>query len=66
MELSKYALISTGSELLNSMAVVESADELIMDLISLITSFCARVYGNRGSSRKTELLIAELQNYNDK
>jgi predicted site-specific integrase-resolvase len=37
-------------------------DELMFDLIAIITSFCARIYGRRRSTRKTEKLIAELQN----
>ena len=40
-------------------------DELMMDLISIITSFCARIYGKRRSTRKTERLIAELENKTD-
>ncbi len=35
-------------------------DELMLDFIAIITSFCARLYGRRRSSRKTERLIAEL------
>jgi len=37
-------------------------DELMEDFVSLITSFCARLYGNRRSKRKTEILIKELNN----
>jgi predicted site-specific integrase-resolvase len=37
-------------------------EDLIQDFISVITSFCARVYGQRRSKRKTEKLIQELQN----
>jgi predicted site-specific integrase-resolvase len=36
-------------------------EELIQDFVSLITWFCARIYGQRRSKRKTERLIAELQ-----
>lgn len=36
--------------------------DLIQDFISIITSFCARIYGQRRSKRKTEQLIKELQN----
>jgi predicted site-specific integrase-resolvase len=36
-------------------------DDLIQDFVSIITSFCARLYGQRRSKRKTERLIAELQ-----
>ncbi len=39
-------------------------DELVMDLITIITSFCTRIYGSRPPIRKTERLIAELQNGN--
>ncbi|NEU71688.1 IS607 family transposase [Hassallia byssoidea VB512170] len=35
-------------------------DELMEDLVSIITSFCARLYGLRRSKRKTEKIIAEL------
>ena len=41
----------------------ESAkEEIIEDFVSIITSYCARIYGNRRSKRKTELLIEELEN----
>lgn len=40
---------------------LDSSDELMMDLIAIITSFCDRIYGRRLSTRKTEQLIAELQ-----
>jgi len=38
----------------------ESEADLMQDFISLVTSFCARIYGNRRSKRKTEQLIKEL------
>ncbi len=45
--------------------VVNSVDDdktdLIQDFISIITSYCARIYGNRRSKRKTEQLIKELE-----
>jgi len=37
-------------------------DDLMQDFISIITSYCARIYGLRRSKRKTEKIIAELQN----
>jgi len=37
-------------------------EDLIQDFVSIITSFCARLYGQRRSKRKTERIIAELQN----
>ena len=36
----------------------------MQDFVSIITSFCARLYGNRRKNRKTEKLIEEL-NKND-
>lgn len=38
-----------------------SKEDLIQDFISVITSFCARIYGQRRSKRKTEKLIAEIK-----
>lgn len=40
-------------------------EELIQDFVSIITSYCARIYGNRGSKRKTEKLIKELEKDNE-
>jgi predicted site-specific integrase-resolvase len=36
-------------------------DDLLQDFVSIITSFCARLYGQRRSKRQTERLIQELQ-----
>jgi predicted site-specific integrase-resolvase len=36
-------------------------DELMQDLIAIVTSFAARLYGQRRASRKTEKIIAELR-----
>ncbi len=55
-------------KLLNSkgveIEVVNKADEdkqdLMEDFISIITSYCARIYGSRRSKRKTEKIIKEL------
>ena len=35
--------------------------DLIQDFVSIITSFCAKIYGQRRSKRKTEQLIKELR-----
>ena len=35
-------------------------EDLIQDFVSIVTSFCARLYGQRRSRRATERLIAEL------
>jgi putative resolvase len=40
-------------------------DELMTDLVAIITSFAARLYGQRRAKRKTEKIIAELQESND-
>ena len=36
-------------------------DDLMQDFVSIITSFTARLYGQRGSRRNTERLIKELE-----
>lgn len=43
-------------------AVNTNKEDLIQDFISIITSFCARIYGQRRSRRKSEKLIKELKN----
>jgi len=42
--------------------VNEDEKDLMQDFVSLVTSFCARLYGKRQSKRKTEQLIKELKN----
>lgn len=37
-------------------------DDLMQDFISIITSYCARIYGLRRSKRKTEKIIEALKN----
>jgi len=37
-------------------------EDIIQDFVSIITSYCARIYGQRRSKRKTEKLIEELKN----
>ena len=46
--------------------VVEEKEDLIEDFISIITSFCARIYGNRRVKRKTENIIKELKDESKK
>lgn len=41
----------------------DSKQDLIQDFISVITSFCARIYGQRRSKRKTEKIIEELKKF---
>lgn len=40
-------------------------DDLMQDFVSIITSFCARLYGQRRNKRKTEKLIKQLELEND-
>lgn len=42
----------------------DDKENIIQDFVSIITSYCARIYGNRRSKRKTEQLIKELENKN--
>ena len=37
-------------------------DSLMQDFVSLVTSFCSRLYGQRRNKRKTEQLIEALKN----
>lgn len=50
-----------GCELLIINPPTTDKDDLIQDGVSVITSFCARLYGQRRSKRKTEQLIKELE-----
>jgi putative resolvase len=36
-------------------------EDLVQDLVSIVTSFCARLYGPGRSKRKTERILAELR-----
>jgi putative resolvase len=36
-------------------------EDLVQDFVNIITSFCARLYGQRRSKRKAERIIAELR-----
>ena len=40
-------------------------EDIIQDFVSIITSYCAKIYGKRRSKRKTEKLIKELQDENN-
>jgi putative resolvase len=40
---------------------VENKNDLMQDFVSLVTSFCARLYGQRRAKRQTEKLIKELE-----
>lgn len=40
--------------------VNDSKEDLMQDFVSIITSFCARLYGKRRTKRKTDKIISEL------
>ena len=40
-------------------------DDLMQDFVSIVTSFCARLYGMRRSRRRTEEIIRELEKKED-
>ena len=42
-------------------AASEGKEELMTDFVAVVTSVCARLYGQRRSKRRTERLIKELQ-----
>ena len=56
----KILLEKTGKKLEIVNEADNGKDELRQDLVSIITSFCARLYGLRRSKRKTEKIIKEL------
>ena len=41
-------------------------EDLLQDLVTIITSFCARLYGQRKCKRRTEKIIQELTEDNAK
>ena len=45
--------------------VSSDKEDLIQDFVSVITSFCARIYGRRRSPRITEKMIQELKEQNE-
>ena len=40
-------------------------DDLMQDFVSIITSFCARLYGMRRNKRRTEQIIKEIEKQNE-
>jgi len=39
----------------------DGKEDLVQDFVSIVTSFCTRLYGQRRSKRKTERILAELR-----
>lgn len=58
----KILLNKLGKELEIVNQVANGRDELMQDLVSIIYSFSARMYGLRRAKRKTEKITQELQN----
>lgn len=52
-----------GIEVVNQ--AENGTEDLLADLISIIYSFCARLYGQRRAKRKTEKIVAELEKGED-
>lgn len=48
-----------GIEVIND--VSDNKEDLMQDFISIITSFCTKIYGQRRSRHKTEKIIKELE-----
>ena len=58
----KILLSKSGKKLEIVNSANNGKDELMEDLVAIITSFCARLYGQRRSKRKTEKIIEQLNN----
>ncbi|MDB9318158.1 IS607 family transposase, partial [Nodularia spumigena] len=58
----KLLLSATGKRLEIVNDADNGKDELMQDLVSVITSFVQRIYGLRRAKRKTEKIITELHN----
>jgi predicted site-specific integrase-resolvase len=50
-----------GKEIVVVNEIEDDKQDLIQDFISIITSFCARIYGQRRGKRKTEKIIEDLK-----
>lgn len=60
-------LLKTHNKEIEVINLVDSdREDLVQGFISVITYFCAKVYGQRRSKRKTEALIKELEDESNK
>lgn len=50
-------------EIINNIQIIE--EDIVQDLISIITSFSAKIYGQRRSKRKTVKIINSLNKFNN-
>lgn len=53
-------MLLTDCEIVVINEVADCRDDLMGDFVSLVTSFCARLYGFRRNRRRTEKIIEEL------
>jgi len=58
----EYIKILFDGDIIIINEVIEDEKDLMQDFVSLVTSFCARLYGKRRTKRKTEKLIKALKN----
>ncbi len=56
----KTLLLHIGCEIEIVNVVEDDKEDLMQDLVSIITSMCARYYGLRRGKRKTDKIVAEL------
>lgn len=57
-------LANQGTEIIVVNPTQDDKEDLIQDFISIITSYCARIYGQRRGKRKTEIITEELEKCN--
>lgn len=55
------ALASRGARLV-VVDEAELSDDLVADMIAVLTSFCARLYGRRSAANRAKRLVAQCQN----
>jgi putative resolvase len=60
VEYLEAALAATGRRLMvvEEAEEAEVADDLVRDMVEVLTSFCARLYGRRSARRRAELALA--------
>ena len=58
------ALRGRSIEIVNEME--SERDDLMQDFVSIITSFCARLYGRRRTKRLTEKIVKDIEEEKDK
>jgi predicted site-specific integrase-resolvase len=61
VEYIKTLLESFGCELVIINPIADDQQDIMQDFVDIVTCFCARIYGNRRSKRKTEQLIEKLK-----